>query len=245
MQSPRQFDVIGIGAVSVDELLYVGGYPAPDGKTRVLCRMRSGGGLAGTALVTVARLGLRCAYVGLLGDDELSHMALEAIREEGVDCRTVARRGEARPFHSTVIVSRDRHSRGIIFSDAGVREPDAADLPEAWLASSRVQFVDHTVPQAAIHVAAIGRRHGIPIVGDIEERDFPGMEGLLQSIDHLIVGLELAAALTGKKRPSACAEALRSRGIEAVVVTTGEKGCWYATRGGRSHFASCPPCASG
>lgn len=51
-----RWDVLGLGAVAVDELLYVDGYPAPNTKMRLRARRRQRGGLAGTALVAAARL---------------------------------------------------------------------------------------------------------------------------------------------------------------------------------------------
>lgn len=55
------WDVLGFGAVAVDDLVYLDGYPAPDSKMPVVEEQREGGGLAGTALVAAARLGARVA----------------------------------------------------------------------------------------------------------------------------------------------------------------------------------------
>lgn len=43
------WDVLGLGAITVDDLLYVEHYPQPDTKTPVRAMRREGGGLAGTA----------------------------------------------------------------------------------------------------------------------------------------------------------------------------------------------------
>ena len=58
--------VLGLGAIAVDDLLYVDHYPAADSKMIIAGRKRQGGGLAGTALVAAARLGVSAAYAGLL-----------------------------------------------------------------------------------------------------------------------------------------------------------------------------------
>ena len=72
----KRFDVLGLGAVAVDDLIYVEAYPPPDAKAQVIGRQRRCGGLTSIALVTAARLGARCAYAGALGNDELSEFAL-------------------------------------------------------------------------------------------------------------------------------------------------------------------------
>src|SRR2546422_5789182 len=78
------FDVLGLGAVAVDELIYVDSYPPPDQKAHVLRTERQCGGLTATALVAASRFGAKCAYAGALGDDELSRFATNRMLEEGI-----------------------------------------------------------------------------------------------------------------------------------------------------------------
>ena len=88
------FDILGIGCVSVDDLLYVpGSYPAADTKTQVLDWDRQCGGLTGTALVAAARLGARCAFAGLLGFDDLSRIVeSNFLRTEKSHAKTQSRK---------------------------------------------------------------------------------------------------------------------------------------------------------
>ena len=85
----KRWDVLGFGAIAVDELYYVDRYPLPDEKVPIIRRNRQGGGNAATALVTVARLGYKAAYSGVLGDDELSIYSLSELAKEGVDTSLV------------------------------------------------------------------------------------------------------------------------------------------------------------
>ncbi len=50
------WDVLGIGSIAVDDLIYVEHYPAPDSKLPVLEVHRQGGGNTATALVVAVRL---------------------------------------------------------------------------------------------------------------------------------------------------------------------------------------------
>ena len=117
--SPPCFDVLGFGAVAVDELLYVDAYPAPESKVRVRHRERQCGGLTGTALVAAARLGAGCAYTGVLGDDELSRYAIACLEHEGIDLSLRVRRPDARPAHSTIIVDQTQKTRTVLASLQG------------------------------------------------------------------------------------------------------------------------------
>jgi hypothetical protein len=53
------FDILGVGCVAVDDLVYVEDYPAADSKTQIIERERQCGGLTATALVAAARLRAR------------------------------------------------------------------------------------------------------------------------------------------------------------------------------------------
>src|SRR5207244_1767609 len=63
------WDILGLGCVAVDDLLYLDAFPQPDTKMRVRARERQCGGLSANALVAAARLGARCAHAGTLGPD--------------------------------------------------------------------------------------------------------------------------------------------------------------------------------
>src|SRR5258708_7612365 len=106
-------DVLGLGCVAVDDLLYVPSFPQPDAKIRVRRRERQCGGLTATALVAAARSGAKCAFAGVLGDDENSRFVLDCLQREGIDVSHVVRRPAARPIHSTIIVDESRLTRTI------------------------------------------------------------------------------------------------------------------------------------
>ena len=226
--SEARWDVLGFGAVAVDDLVYVDGYPAPDTKMQVAKEARQGGGLTGTALVAVARLGGRAAYCGVLGHDDLSQYTVTELEREGIDCGAVTRREGARPTHATVIVDRTTGQRCILFSREGVMPPSPEDLPEELIAACRVLFIDSSTVASALHAIALARRHGIPSVADIEHATAERVRELIEAVDHLIVGIELAGRVTGCQEPEEMVRALARPDRPATVVTGGDRGCWYA-----------------
>src|SRR6516162_4375395 len=116
----RSFDIVGLGCAAVDDLLYVPAYPPADAKVQILRRERQGGGLTATALVAAARLGSRCAYAGVLGEDELSHFLRQRFQREGVDISLVRHRLDARPIHSIIVVDEGTQTRNIFYDLEGV-----------------------------------------------------------------------------------------------------------------------------
>lgn len=222
-----EYDVLGLGCVAIDDLLYVAGYPEADSKIPVERCERHCGGLTATALVAAARLGSRCAFAGVLGDEELSRFVLDRFSEETIDTRHVRRRAEARPVHSVIIVDESTKTRTILYNLDGAfgAEPDWPD--EAVLRAARVLFVDHFGAAGMTRAARVARQAGIPVVADLESDQQPGFADLFAAVDHVILSRDFAAHLTGLDDPAAAVRSLWSAERRAAVVTCGDRGCWY------------------
>ncbi len=227
--APR-FDVLGLGIVTVDDLLYAERYPEAESKVAVHQRLRQGGGLTGTALVAAARLGSRCAYAGVLDDGEMSSVIRGILTAEGIDLSFVHPRLKRKPIHSTIIVDEQTQSRTIFFE----KDPapyDGADWPDAELIrSARVLFLDHDHAERGIRAAGIARAAGIPIVADYERNEGPGFADLLALTDHPILSRDFATRLTGEADPVRALHAVWTEQRETAVVTCGDQGCWALDR---------------
>jgi len=226
-----RFDVLGWGAVAVDDLIYVDRHPAPDTKVIVEEELRQGGGLTATALVAVARLGGRAAYAGVLGEDDLSLYTLRELEREGVDCSLVLRRTGAGPIHARVIVDRSTGGRCILANRSRCMERPLEEITEGLVLSGRVLFVDSIAAVSGLYGAELARRLGVPVVADIEHTH-EAARSLAEKVDHLIINQEVATALTGQADPREAVRALAKRGYACVVVTAGAQGAWYAVGGG-------------
>ncbi len=230
-------DILGIGIVAVDDLIFLERFPAPDSKARVLGRERHPGGLTGTALVAARRMGARCAYAGTLGDDALSRFLLDSLAAEGVSTEHVLRREGARPYHSTILIDTTTKTRTIFFDSHGVVGPDPDRLPEREILSAGVLFVDHLGLPGMVRAARLARGAGIPVVADLEASQGPLFVELLGLVDHLILPWDVAAGLTGATNGPAAARGLweahtgkngdhGAAARPAVVVTRGTEGSW-------------------
>jgi sulfofructose kinase len=222
------WDIIGLGCVSVDDLLYVSKFPAPDTKTRVLRRERQCGGLTGTALITAARLGARCAYAGLLGLDDISRTVEENFRNENVDTSHSPREKDACVPQSIIIVAAETGTR-TIFCHINGRLGAHETLPgQAVLCSARVLFLDQYGMPGNLRAARIARGAKIPIVADLEDDNDPQFAEVLALIDHLVLAEEFAQKITGASSARSAVERLWYKDRQAVVVTCGAAGAWFA-----------------
>lgn len=233
-------DVLGLGAVAVDDLLYVDAYPSLDAKAPVRDRRRELGGLAGTALVAVTRLGGRAAYAGALGHGELARWAFDRLAAERVDVAHVIDLPDAQPIHSTIVVS-PGGARALFFDRHGVlgAAPDGPD--ETVIRGTNVLLVDNVGVPGMVRAARISRSAGIPVVGDFESGQDPLTEELLALTSHLILSASFAEEVTGLADPAAMAERLWTSNRRAVAITCGSRGLWHRSAGtGPIHLPAFP-----
>jgi sugar/nucleoside kinase (ribokinase family) len=225
-------DILGLGCVAVDDLLYVAAYPVPDSKVQVRRRERQGGGQTGTALVAAARLGARCAYAGVLGEDEDSRFVRETFQREGVLVDYLLSRPGARPIRSTIIVDEGRQTRTVFYDLASSVGADP-DWPGAEvIRAAHVLLVDHYGVEGILRAAHIAQAAGIPVVADLERSDRPRFPELLALAEHLVIGRAFAEQLTGAADPAVAVDRLWSGPRRAVVVTCGAAGNWYRGEAG-------------
>ncbi len=217
-------DILGLGCATIDELLFVDNYPAPDGKVLVNGAQTQGGGLTATALVAGARLGATCAYGGMLGPDSTSRQVAQIMEAEGIDTALVSWRADAAAIRSTIIVDQSAHTRTIFFRRPGLVGAPPNAPSEGEIANSRVLLLDHYGGAGNVRAAQIARRRGVPIVADFERADVPHWNDFFPLVDHLILSRKFAEQLSGESSPAQAARALWHPERKIVVVTAGDEG---------------------
>jgi sulfofructose kinase len=221
------FDILGLGCVSVDDFLYVDSFPAADEKLAARHGERQCGGLTATAMVAASRLGAKCAFCGVLGNDELSEFVAETLRSENVDVSYAPRLPEARPVHSTIVVGARGNTRNIFFEVGGLSGAHDSKPDAAIIQSARVLFVDHLGVTGSIRACRIAREAGMAVVADLERETSAEFQTLLGLVDHLILSKQFALKLTGCGDAEAAIAALWTCERKLVAVTNGDRGCWY------------------
>src|SRR5208283_1931269 len=167
----NHFDILGLGCTAVDDLLYLDAHPVADAKAPIRGRERQCGGLTLTALVAAARMGCRCSFAGMLGDDELSRFVVERLVAEGIEVAHICRRTDARPVRSTILVDRSRQTRTILYEVGELLGADANWPHEELIRGAKALLVDHFGTAGMIRAARIARDARIPVVADFENAE--------------------------------------------------------------------------
>lgn len=219
------FDVVGIGASSVD---YVYRLPAaPDfhglhSKLRLTGHSVSCGGQVATAMATCAALGLQAAYAGAIGTDDNGRRVEAALAARGVDLSRLVRKPGGSQFAAILID--DTSGERVVLWD----RPDSLlladeDLPADALRSTRAVLVDDVDPRASLAAARIAREAGVPVVTDLDHVT-SCTEDLIRTASHPILSEHLPAALTGEADLERALRKLRAWNTGLLTVTVGARG---------------------
>jgi sugar/nucleoside kinase (ribokinase family) len=101
MNVEKTFDALGIGVAVRDIAVQLDQFPSSNRKYQAKDLFEVGGGPVPTALVTLARLGNRVGFAGVVGDSATGRFIAESLRKEDVDTNGIVFRDG---FHSPTSV---------------------------------------------------------------------------------------------------------------------------------------------
>jgi sulfofructose kinase len=136
-------DAVFVGASTFDALALVDSYPGPDERRIASELVFSGGGPAATAAVTFARLGLRAAFIGAVGDDPEGDRVRKGLEDEGVDVSALVTVHGRPTGASVVLIDRGRAARAIVTRPVPPLRLDPGDPGAALVRSAAWVHVDH------------------------------------------------------------------------------------------------------
>lgn len=219
------FDVVGIGASSVDyvyRLPFPPQFHGPASKMRLLGHAVSCGGQVATAMATCAAFGLKSAYAGAVGDDDNGRRVVEALAARGVDVSLTVRRRGTTQFAAILI---DNHSgeRVVLWDRPDTLLLADDDLPVAALRTARAVLVDDVDPRGSLEAARVARSAHVPVVTDLDHMT-PLTEAIVRTASHPILSEHLPEALTGEADIERALRTMRAWNPGLLTVTVGEGG---------------------
>jgi sugar/nucleoside kinase (ribokinase family) len=215
----RRFDLLVAGELNPDILIVdpTSGPAFGQVETIVDAIFLAIGSSSAIAACGAARLGLRTAFVGVVGEDPFGYFMLRALEDAGIDvsgCRIDA----TIPTGATVIVSRgaDRANMTAIGAIASLRTDD---VPRDLLAAARHLHVGSTYLQPALaaglpdlfeEARSLGLTTSFDCNWDASGTWDDRIDPLLRAADAFLPNLEEARRITGKTAaPAAATELIR------------------------------------
>lgn len=219
------FDVLGIGANSVDYVYRLPAYPERDGpnaKMRISSHTLCTGGQVATALCTCAGMGLRAKYIGATGTDDNGRRVREELARHGIDMVDAVIRDVTNQF-AVIMVDEHAGERIVLWDRAEGLLLRPRDVPPEALAAARVVHVDDVDQEASIMAAEIARGAGRIVTSDID-RITPRTEALVRAVTIPIFAEHVPAALTGESDFERALRKLRRLNDGLMCVTLGPRG---------------------
>jgi len=230
----RSFDLLVIGDVNPD--VVVGPVPRAMafGQREQLVE-RGGLVLGGSAAIMAcgaARLGLRVAFAGRVGDDPAGAFVRGELTDHGVDITHLTIDPHL-PTPLTVVLNDKEGDRAILTSPGCLTATSSQDVPETLLAAARHVhaasfFLMPRLARSLATVFARARSHGATT--SLDTNDDPDdrwnrelLDPVLEFTDILLPNAAEARALTGEAQLEAAAAALAGN-VPLVVVKDGSEG---------------------
>jgi sulfofructose kinase len=228
-------DVLCVGHASYDLVFSVSHHPDPDEKIFADGFTGCGGGPAANAAVTVARLGLRAAFGGYLGQDLYGEKHWHELASEGICTRFIARGPSPTPV-SIVLVKPD--GRRALVNYKGETQYTAADRIDFSTATPKVMLFDGHEPLLSAPLALRARQEGIPTVLDAGSLH-PGIRTLMDQVDYLACSEKFACQYLGRQDEEEALSRLAEHAA-VVVITLGERGLVWQRAGERGALPAFP-----
>lgn len=233
---PHSYDLLVIGDANPDVILGPLTDPLAFGQREQLVDAGSLtlGGSAAIMACGAARLGLKVAFAGRVGDDEAGRYVRDALTARGVDTRAL-RMDTSRPTPLTVVLSQGE-DRAILTSPGTLTAVSGDDVPAQLLADARHVhaasfFLQPRLAADLSRLLRTARWHGASTSLDTQDDpsgtwDPAALDPVLAETDILLPNaqeaLHLAGAPTGGS-PEQAAELLAAR-VPLVVVKNGAAG---------------------
>ncbi|NGO77132.1 carbohydrate kinase family protein [Streptomyces sp. YC504] len=224
---PHQYDLLVVGDANPDVILGPLTAPLAFGQREQLVESGSFtvGGSAAIMACGAARLGLRVAFAGRVGDDDAGRYLRDTLAARGVDTRGL-RMDPDRPTPLTVVLTRG-DDRAVLTSPGTLGVVSGADIPDDLLAASRhVHTSSYFLqPRLAADLPALLRTaHAHGATTSLDTQDDPadrwqGLDAVLAETDILLPNAQEALRLAGPGATSAhtAAQLLSARGPLTVV----------------------------
>ena len=220
----KPFDAVALGLNAVDHLIVVPHYPEFNSKIIYQSHKFAPGGQSATAMVTLARLGLRTSYIGKVGSDDAGRFQIDSMASEGVDTTGVVVAEGAESQNAFIIIDEASGERTILWRRDERLTITAEEVAPTAVTAGRALHIDGHDVDAATRAAELARASRVPVVLDIDN-PYEGIERLLPFVDFLISSSAFPERITGERDLRAALKRLQEMfGSLFVAATLGSEG---------------------
>ena len=231
---------ICLGNIVVDVVVRVVRSLPPRGKIKLVEKIQAslGGGAVNTG-VSLAKLGVKTAIIGKIGNDEFGTLVLRKLEESGVDLRGIIKSSEI-PTSATVSLVYEDGERGFFHFLGGNASLEESEVnlelyPEAkWLHISSFFLIPKLDGEPAANILKKGKQMklftSLDTTWDTKGRWISVLTPCLKFLDVLFLNFIEGKMLTGKDKTEEIADYFLSKGVGMVAIKMDKNGCFIKSR---------------
>lgn len=228
-------DVIGFGALNYDKLFKVIKIAKEDEEVFIESEHSACGGSAANTIYTLGKLGIKCGYIGAIGNDDEGKLMLEEFESVGVDISQIKIIENEKTGLIFAFVDKNGE-RAMYASRRANSKIEKRDLSISYIENVKflhlTSFVDdeqlelqYFLVEDKTENTKISFAPGSMYV----KRGIKGLENILEKTHVLFLNKEETGILTNKEYEIGAKELVKL-GCKIVVVTLKDEGC-YITNG--------------
>lgn len=219
-----RFDCIGFGMNAVDYLSILEPYPALDEKVEVVQSSIQGGGPVPTAMVTLARLGVKVAYIGKVGNDPEGEFVKAELEKVGVNTDYLIIDKASKTAKAFIWVDRKTGKRTVALDKTKLKDTQISELKFLNSISTKFLHIDARELEVNIFLSKWAKKSGARVSLDVGSLR-TAVVSVFPFVDYLIVSKKFACGFTKLSDPFSACRGFLKKGFETVVITIGEDGC--------------------
>lgn len=232
---PGQSFIVVVGSANVDLTTFHDAFPKP-GETIFGRSFDLGFGGKGANQAVAARLcGANVAIVAKVGNDLFGPATIRNFEAQGIDASHVGIAQGVSSGVAPIFVDPGGQNRILVVKGANdLLAPEDVDAAEPLLRKANAIVLQFEIPLRTVyHAARIAKDKGIRCIvnpAPAQAVDFKQLRG----VDYFIPNESEAETITGMPVHTGgdakdCAQYLLQQGLERVIITLGERGCFLAS----------------
>ena len=217
------YDVVGIDTPCVDLLCHIEKIPEPNESIEIIENSWQGGGKVATGIIAAARLGLKTAIIGNVGNDVYGKYCIDDFENHDVDVKNLQIEENKSTTLCVVLSDGKTNGRNILYKKGNTSFPAITSSDYQMISNSRYL---HIAGWKGIHIAAAkyAKEHGTITVLDADDYS-PGLDEILPYIDILIASEFVYKHYYKDDCYMENLKLLNLQGPSTVIFTLGGDGC--------------------
>ena len=218
------YKVVGIDMPCMDVNVALPKFPKPDFGESINQTSWQGGGKVASGIVATARLGVRCAMLGAVGDDIFGKFIIADFKKHGIDT-TSMRVSQGETSSMSVVLSEAEKGSRTILHRLGTTPRHTADEMDAEKIRAAEYLFICAADAVVNHAADIARGAGTKVFIDADGYSESIMD-MLPKIDVFVGSSYFYEKLYGDSASyEENCRAIMEKGPEIAMFTLGDKGC--------------------